>query len=106
MGILAIKAAELRDEGFSGKEIEQQILGMTGKVRTAFIISTLLYMYKGGRCTGVQALGANLLNLKPCIEVTDGKMGVTKSTVAIWKTCFAKWRRISLKACRTLTCHV
>lgn len=78
MGILAIKAAELRDEGLSGAEIRERILGMTDKVRTAFVISTLLYMYKGGRCTGVQALGANLLNLKPCIEVENGKMGVTK----------------------------
>ncbi len=78
MGILAVKAAELRDEGLSGCEIRERILGMTDKVRTAFMISTLLYMYKGGRCTGVQALGANLLNLKPCIEVENGKMGVTK----------------------------
>lgn len=78
MGILVIKAAELRDQGLSGAEIRDRILEMTGKVRTAFVISTLLYMYKGGRCTGVQALGANLLNLKPCIEVKDGKMGVTK----------------------------
>lgn len=78
MGILAIKAAQLRDRGLSGAEIRDRVLEMTGKVRTVFVISTLLYMYKGGRCTGVQALGANLLNLKPCIEVKDGKMGVTK----------------------------
>lgn len=78
MGMLALKAAELRDKGLSAKEIREKILGMTGKVSTAFIISTLLYMYKGGRCTGVQALGANLLNLKPCIEVHEGKMGVEK----------------------------
>lgn len=78
MGMLAIKAAELRDKGLSGREIRDRVLEMTGKVRTAFVISTLLYMYKGGRCTGVQALGANLLNLKPCIEVKDGKMGVAK----------------------------
>jgi len=78
MGILAIKAAELRDEGLSAKEIEERVLGMTDKVRTTCVISTLLYMYKGGRCTGVQALGANLLNLKPCIDVTNGKMGVAQ----------------------------
>jgi len=78
MGILAIKAAEFRDEGLCAKDIEERILGLTDKVRTTCIISTLLYMYKGGRCTGVQALGANLLNLKPCIDVTDGKMGVVK----------------------------
>lgn len=78
MGILAIKAAQLRDEGLNAKEIVERVKGMTDKVRTTCVISTLLYMYKGGRCTGVQALGANLLNLKPCIDVTDGKMGVAK----------------------------
>jgi len=78
MGILAIKAAELRDEGLSAEEIAKKVEGMTDKVRTTCVISTLLYMYKGGRCTGIQALGANLLNLKPCIDVKDGKMGVSK----------------------------
>lgn len=78
MGILAVCAAELRDQGLSAAEIEEKILPMREKVRTAFVISTLEYLHKGGRCTGVQALGANLLNLKPCIEVQDGKMDVTK----------------------------
>ncbi len=78
MGMLAVYACELRDEGLSAAEIAGRIREQSKKVRTAFVISTLLYMYKGGRCTGVQMLGANLLNLKPCIEVTDGKMGVTK----------------------------
>lgn len=78
MGILAVRAAELRDEGLSAAEIEKQILAMREKVRTSFVISTLEYLHKGGRCTGIQALGANLLNLKPCIEVQDGKMDVAK----------------------------
>lgn len=78
MGMLAVYAAELRDQGLSAAEIADKVREQSKKVRTAFVISTLLYMYKGGRCTGVQMLGANLLNLKPCIEVQDGKMGVTK----------------------------
>ncbi len=78
MGILAVQAAILRDQGLSGSEIRDRILAMRDKVRTAFVISTLEYLYKGGRCTGLQALGANLLNLKPCIEVENGKMDVTK----------------------------
>ena len=78
MGILAIKAAELRDDGLTAKEIAEKVGTMTDKVRTTCVISTLLYMYKGGRCSGIAALGANLLNLKPCIDVKDGKMGVTK----------------------------
>lgn len=78
MGILAVQAAVLRDQGLSGSEIRDRILAMRENVRTSFVISTLEYLHKGGRCTGVQALGANLLNLKPCIEVQEGKMDVTK----------------------------
>ena len=78
MGILAIRAAQMRDEGLSAAEIAERSRALTDKVQTSFVLDTLEYMYKGGRCTGVQALGANLLNLKPCIEVKDGAMGVTR----------------------------
>ncbi|PWM46147.1 MAG: DegV family protein [Clostridiales bacterium] len=47
-------------------------------VDASFIIDRLDYLYKGGRCSGVAVLGANLLKLKPCIEVTNGKMDVGK----------------------------
>ena len=48
------------------------------KVEASFVIDTLFYLQKGGRCSSLVALGANLLKLKPCIEVKDGKMGVGK----------------------------
>ena len=51
---------------------------MIPKVNVSFVIDTLEYMWKGGRCTGVTAFGANLLNLKPCIEMREGKLEVCK----------------------------
>lgn len=78
MGILAIQAARLRDQRLSAAEIAEAVRGMTNRVQTSFILDTLQFMYRGGRCTGVAALGANLLNLKPCIEVKDGSMEVGK----------------------------
>lgn len=78
MGILAIKAAQLRDAGLPAEAIADKIRAMTDLVKTSFILDTLQFMYKGGRCTGVQALGANLFKLKPCIEVKDGNMIVGK----------------------------
>lgn len=78
MGILALCAAQMRDEGVPAAQIAERCRALTDKVQTSFILDTLEYMYKGGRCTGVQALGANLLNLKPCIEVQNGSMGVTR----------------------------
>ena len=78
MGSLAIYAAELRDQGLSAEEIAEKSRAMAKNVRTSFVLDTLEFMHKGGRCTGVQALGANLFNLKPCIEVKDGAMEVGK----------------------------
>lgn len=51
---------------------------LIGRVNVSFVIDTLEYMWKGGRCTGVTAFGANLLNLKPCIEMRNGKLEVCK----------------------------
>lgn len=54
------------------------LVGLSGRVEASFIMDRLDYMRKGGRCSAVALLGANLLQLKPCIEVVDGKMGVAK----------------------------
>ena len=77
-GLLVLKAVDMRKEGKSASEIVDAISGIIPKVRASFVLDTLEYMKKGGRCSSVVALGANLLKLKPCIEVQGGKMGVTK----------------------------
>ena len=46
------------------------------KLDVSFVIDTLEYLKRGGRCSALVAMSANLLHLKPCIEVKDGKMGV------------------------------
>ena len=51
----------------------------------------LEYMVKGGRCSAVAALGANLLNLKPCIEVRNGKMSVVKKYRGNYTKCLAAY---------------
>lgn len=71
-------AAELAKAGKSGKEISDTLAGIIPRVDASFIIDTLEYLYKGGRCSAVAMLGANMLKLKPCIEVHDGAMGVFK----------------------------
>ena len=78
IGLLAIEGAECRDRGMSAAEIAAHLESMTEKVNTSFVLDTLEYMWKGGRCTGVTALGANLLRLKPGLEMKDGKLGVYK----------------------------
>ena len=78
LGLLAIEGCECRDRGLSAAEIAEQLRGLIGKVDTSFVLNTLEFMWKGGRCSGVTALGANLLRLKPALEMRDGKLGVYK----------------------------
>lgn len=79
IGQSVIEACEMAAQGYSAPEIvktiEEEIIP---KVDASFILDTLKYMAKGGRCSSVVALGANLLQLKPCIEVKDGGMRVGK----------------------------
>ena len=89
IALLAIEAAECRDRGMDAEEIAGHIAGLTDKVQTSFVLDTLEYMHKGGRCSGIAALGANLLHLKPALEMKDGKLSVYKkyrgNTVSVYK---------------------
>ena len=78
VGLLVIEGAECRDKGMSAADIAEHLTELTGKVDTSFVLDTLEFMWKGGRCSGVAALGANLLKLKPALEMKDGKLGVYK----------------------------
>ncbi len=78
VGLLAIEGAECRDRGMDASEIAEHLRKLTEKVQTSFVLDTLQFMWKGGRCSGVAALGANLLHLKPGLEMKDGKLGVYK----------------------------
>ena len=78
IGHLAINAAELAAEGKTGAEIKAILDEKKNKLNVSFVLETLTYLHKGGRCSAVAALGANILGLKPCIEVHQGKMGVGK----------------------------
>ena len=73
-----MEAVKLAESGLAAAEIVEKLNEMTGRIRISFVLSQLEYMKKGGRCSSVAALGANLLKLKPCIAVIDGKLGVVK----------------------------
>ena len=78
IGHLVIDGALLAREGKTGEEIKAILDERRKKLNVSFVIDTLEYLRKGGRCSTVAALGANLLMLKPCIEVQNGKMSVAK----------------------------
>lgn len=77
-GLTVLKAAQMAKEDLEANEIIEKSLDFIERVDASFVIDTLSYLHKGGRCSAVAALGANLLRLKPCIEVKNGKMGVGK----------------------------
>lgn len=77
-GHLAMKARELADGGMSAEEIAGELDKIKERLDVSFVLQTLDYLQKGGRCPSVIALGANILKLRPEIEVKNGKMFVGK----------------------------
>ena len=90
-GLLVVAAAKLAQQGVSGIEIAERVRALVPKVEASFLIERLDYMRKGGRCSTVAALGANLLKLKPCIEVREGKMSVCKKYRGSFEKCIRQY---------------
>lgn len=78
IALLAITAANLAKEGKSAKEIYDILLEKREKLNVSFVLDTVDYLAKGGRCSAVTAFAAGLLRLRICIEVQGGKMDVCK----------------------------
>lgn len=79
-GLLVLEAADRIAAGMPAEQVAREVQDLAGKVSASFVLDTLEFLYKGGRCSALAMMGANLLQLKPCIEVdnTSGKMGVGK----------------------------
>ena len=90
-GLVVLKACELAKECNNLDEIAEKLRAFTEKVEASFLLDRLEYMVKGGRCSAAAALGANLLNLKPCIEVKNGKMAVVKKYRGNYAKCLANY---------------
>ena len=78
IGLLVLRACELARQGMAAEVIVSYIENMAGRVDASFIPESLEFLKMGGRCSSLAALGANLLRIKPCIQVRDGVMGVGK----------------------------
>ena len=92
-GLLVIKACELRDQGLSAKEIAEKVTAMTGKSHASFVLDRLDFMHAGGRCSAVAMLGANLLSLKPSIEVQNDNGGA----MSVGKKYRGKYQKVLLQ---------
>ena len=75
-GLLVLYADDLAKAGLSGAEIKAKADARSGAVQASFVVDTMTFLYRGGRCSGVAAFIASVLKIKPCIAVTGGKMEV------------------------------
>ena len=90
-GHVVLEACRLAKTCESLDEIVEKLNAFVPRVEASFLLDQLKYMVKGGRCSSAAALGANLLNLKPCIEVRDGKMSVVKKYRGSYSKCLASY---------------
>lgn len=74
IGLLVMKAVDFKNQGLPAAEIAEKVRELVPKVRTAFIIDTLDYLYKGGRCSALQNFASGVLKIRPVVKVVNGKM--------------------------------
>ena len=92
IGLLVLEAAELAQNGqLTAQEIQQRMEQRRELPDVSFLVEQLGYLRKGGRCSSVAALGANMLSLRPCIQVKDGKMGVGKKYRGAYQKCLLQY---------------
>lgn len=74
IGLLVVAAAAMAKEGKTAAEIVPKIEDLIPRVRASFVVDTLVYLHRGGRCSGLAAMAGGALKLHPRIQVTGGAM--------------------------------
>lgn len=106
IGLLVLEAAELAREGkLTAQEIQQRMEQRREKLNVSFLVEQLDYLRKGGRCSSVAALGANVLSLRPCIQVKDGRMGVGKKYRGPYLKCLLQYVKERLEGRDDIDLH-
>ncbi len=77
-GLLVLSCVQKIAEGKDVETIKNELLSEVDKIQASFLIDTLKFLHKGGRCSSLALLGANILKIKPRISLVDGEMKVTK----------------------------
>lgn len=90
-GLLVMKACDLRKEGKSAEEIAETVNSLRDKVNTSFIPDTLLYLYKGGRCSTLSYYGAKVLSIHPMIGMKEGQLYPKKKYIGKMSRCLKNY---------------
>lgn len=91
IGLQVLRACELAQKGMAAEVIVSYVREMARRVDATFIPESLEFLKMGGRCSAAAALGANLLRLKPCIQVREGKMLVGKKYTGSMENVLSKY---------------
>ncbi len=78
IALLALKGCEMRDGGMSAEEIYSSLSSLVPQTRVSYILDSIDFLRRSGRCSSAAALGANLFSVKPCAAMVDGKIEVIK----------------------------
>ena len=78
IGLLVLEAARMALQGKTAEEIVAETERLKPKVRASFVVDTLTYLHRGGRCNGLEAMAGSILKLHPKIVVSEGKMSSSK----------------------------
>ncbi len=97
VGLLVVYVAELANQNVAPQKIVEKVQKRIPHVQASFIVNTLEWLHKGGRCSSIAYLGANILGIKPCIEVKDGKMGVARKPMGKYDKVVFKYVTDTLK---------
>lgn len=97
IALLAIYARKLANEGLKPEEIVEKVKARIPYVQASFVINSLNYLYKGGRCSGLARLSAALFRIKPQIIVANGKMTPQKKYSGKNEKCVDNYCRDTLE---------
>ena len=92
-----IYASKLIKKGLKPQEIVEKVNARIPYVQASFVIQTLEYLHKGGRCSGLLRFGAAILRIKPQIIVSDGKMAPAKKYIGRKSQVIASYCRDTLE---------
>lgn len=90
-GLLVLDACDMSAKGMDAAAIAERSAKRAPSVQASFIIDKLEFLYRGGRCSSLIYLGANLLQIKPCIVVKNGQMGVGSKPFGKYARCVDKY---------------
>ncbi len=96
-GLLALYAADLAQTGKSAEEIYNAVCSRIPSVQASFVVDTMDYLHKGGRCSGIAKFAASVLRIKPTILVKNGAMVVGKKYMGSFDKIILKYVDDTLK---------